>query len=574
MTDRPDSTDPDATDRTEGTARPKPAAPGSVVDMRDATPAPRPGPDTAADRGAQPTVDSSLVGEGGLPAMDRRANQAPLRLGTPTVPGGARDEDGAEAPIPRPDTRPADPVAAKVAPKPIPPQTDPKTDPKPTEPRPVPTVTSAPTERPAAPAPQRSGFAPLFLGGLVAAGLGAGAAWWAIPRLPAAWQPTAAAPAVDPAALNQAATDAATAAARAEVERQAAALETRAVEAARQAAAAAADAASRASGASLAAQGDGLIEQARQAGADAAAKLIAEAPASAAQPDGTLQTTLAAQARQLAALDEKIAQIGQAPAAEAPAVDLAPLQAQVESLARRPTLDPAAAERLNQLAADAEAATARINAAADQAEARLKDAEARAAELTAAADEAARRARAAAAAASIGEAIQTGQPRTQGLAQLQEAGVEPPAALTADIPTLGQLADEFPAAARAALRADLRTDAAQGQGSLIGNFLRAQTGARSVTPREGGTADAVLSRAGDAVQRGAVAQALTELQALPEAARPAMADWTARARAYAEAQAALGTLSGAAPAEPAATASAAPAPSDPPAGAPAAPASN
>ena len=51
----------------------------------------------------------------------------------------------------------------------------------------------------------------------------------------------------------------------------------------------------------LAAQGDGLIEQARQAGADAAAKLIAEAPASAAQPDGTLQTTLAAQARQLAA---------------------------------------------------------------------------------------------------------------------------------------------------------------------------------------------------------------------------------------------------------------------------------
>lgn len=570
MTDRPDSTDPDATNRTEGTARPKPAAPGSVVDMRDATPVSRPGPDMAADRGAQPTVDSSLVGEGGLPAMDRRADQAPLRLGTPAVPGGGRDEDGAEAPIRRPDTRPADPVAAKVAPKPIPPQPEPKSDPKLTEPRPVPTVTSAPTARPAAPAPQRGGFAPLFLGGLVAAGLGAGAAWWAIPRLPAAWQPTAAAPAVDTAALNQAAT----AAARAEVERQTAVLETRAVEAARQAAAAAADAASRASGASLAAQGDGLIEQARQAGADAAAKLIAEAPASAAQPDGTLQTTLAAQARQLAALDEKIAQIGQAPAAEAPAVDLATLQAQVESLARRPTLDPAAAERLSQLAADAEAATARINAAADQAEARLKDAEARAAELTAAADEAARRARAAAAAASIGEAIQTGQPRTQGLAQLQEAGVEPPAALTADIPTLGQLADEFPAAARAALRADLRTDAAQGQGSLIGNFLRAQTGARSVTPREGGTADAVLSRAGDAVQRGAVAQALTELQALPEAARPAMADWTARARAYAEAQAALGTLSGAAPAEPAATASAAPAPSDPPAGAPAAPASN
>ncbi|MFC0813401.1 hypothetical protein ACFHYO_14970, partial [Paracoccus panacisoli] len=169
-----------------------------------------------------------------------------------------------------------------------------------------------------------------------------------------------------------------------------------------------------------------------------------------------------------------------------------------------------------------------------------------------------RRARTAAAASALGTAIQTGAPREAALAQLQEAGVTPPPALTVEVPTLEALAAEFPPAARAALRAELRSDAASGRGSAIGNFLRAQTGARSVTPHEGSDADAVLSRAGAAVDRGDIAAALKELEALPAPARPAMEPWIARARAAAEAAAAIGALTAPPAAEAAAAAPTAP----------------
>ena len=78
-----------------------------------------------------------------------------------------------------------------------------------------------------------------------------------------------------------------------------------------------------------------------------------------------------------------------------------------------------------------------------------------------------------------------------------EAGVTPPPALTARVPTLDELVAAFPPAARAGVRASLQAESAQGEGSILGNFLRAQTGARSVTPHEGSDADAVLSRAGE-----------------------------------------------------------------------------
>jgi hypothetical protein len=59
--------------------------------------------------------------------------------------------------------------------------------------------------------------------------------------------------------------------------------------------------------------------------------------------------------------------------------------------------------------------------------------------------------------------------------------------------------------------------------------------ARSVIPREGDDPDAVLSRAEAAVKGGDIDVALTELEALPEVAQEAMADWTAKARLRAEA---------------------------------------
>ena len=285
-----------------------------------------------------------------------------------------------------------------------------------------------------------------------------------------------------------------------------------------------------------------------------------------------LQSAADEQAGRLTALEEAVATLR-----DTPAVDLAPLQQQLDAqsariaeLAQRPAVDPAAVERLNALAAEADALSQRIATAADEAQARLAEAETRATTLAQSAEDAARRAQAASAALAIGEALQSGAPPTAALAQLEEAGVTPPPALTARVPTLDELVAAFPPAARAGVRASLQAESAQGEGSILGNFLRAQTGARSVEPRQGSDADAVLSRSGAAVERGHIQAALDELAALPEAARPAMADWTAQAQAYVQAQAALGTL--VAPAAPATedAANAAPgAPEAPPAPEPA-----
>ena len=102
----------------------------------------------------------------------------------------------------------------------------------------------------------------------------------------------------------------------------------------------------------------------------------------------------------------------------------------------------------------------------------------------------------------------------------------------------------FPAAARDGLAAALRDDSAAPSGGLFTNFLRAQTGARSLEPRPGNDPDAVLSRAGDAVQRGEIAAALTELQAFPPAGREAMADWLHGAEAWAAAAGAVDQIEG------------------------------
>lgn len=80
---------------------------------------------------------------------------------------------------------------------------------------------------------------------------------------------------------------------------------------------------------------------------------------------------------------------------------------------------------------------------------------------------------------------------------------------------------------------------------MLTNFLRAQTGIRSVAPREGDDPDAVLSRANAEVEAGQIGAALDEIQALPDAAKsaPSMADWIAGATAYRDAQSALSDLS-------------------------------
>lgn len=139
-------------------------------------------------------------------------------------------------------------------------------------------------------------------------------------------------------------------------------------------------------------------------------------------------------------------------------------------------------------------------------------------------------------------AIQNGAPFTEPLRLLTDAGVAVPAILTDaaenGVPTTTTLADSFDEPARAALEESLRGNMGSTWPERVGSFLRAQTGARSLTPKEGDDPDAILSRANAAVAAGDIAAALTEIAALPEAAQTALSAWVEQAKLRLDAQAA------------------------------------
>lgn len=329
---------------------------------------------------------------------------------------------------------------------------------------------------------RKTGFWPVVLGGAVAAGLGAAATIWALPHLPAGWLP--------PAAEAQAPVDA---------------------EAIRADAVSAAQDAARAE-----------VEALRSELASAAP---GETPAPAVAP-----------AFDSSALDQQIA------ALQARIDEQA---TQIADLAARPAIDPAAAQEVRSLADQATALEQQIQSAAESAQSDITAAQAEAQKLQEAAEASTRRAEAVAAIASLQAALDRGVTPDEARAMLEGAGLDAPEALAREVPSLDSLQAGFGEAARAGLRAALREDSAAGGGNLLTNFLRAQTGARSVTPQEGSDPDAILSRAGAEVDAGRIGAALDEIATLSEAARaaPAMAEWIAGASAYRDAQAALSDLS-------------------------------
>lgn len=394
---------------------------------------------------------------------------------------------------------------------------------------------------------RKAGFMPMLLGGIVAAGLGAGAAYWAIPQLPPAWQPGGA-PAEQPDPAGQ-------------------------IEAARAAGADAARAALQAGRDDLTAAAS---EAGTNAGAEAARQIMAEAApaeagAAAVPVDLTpLETALADQARRIDGLDAAITALNTPASDPAPSPStaglseaaspaalravqsaLAQLRTQVEQqesriseLAARPATDPETARLLSDLTQQAEEARESIAATAAQAEARITAAETEAARLQEETQTMGQRARVLAALAGLQAALESGGGLAGGIAELQEAGVTLPAALSADVPALPVLQRNYDAAARAALDASRRAGAESGDAlDAIGNFLRVQTGARSVELREGADPDAVLSRAGNAVHRGDIGAALDELAALPQAGQQAMASWISDAQLWLQARSAVAELS-------------------------------
>lgn len=145
-------------------------------------------------------------------------------------------------------------------------------------------------------------------------------------------------------------------------------------------------------------------------------------------------------------------------------------------------------------------------------------------------------------------AARAGAPYADLLPGLNDLPLDPvlQEAASAGLVTQKALADTFPEAARKALDASLRASGGEGMGDRLYTFLRIQTGARSLEPREGMDPDAVLSRAEAAVEAGSIATALDELAGLPPEGQAEMADWADKARQWLAADKALDDLAAAA----------------------------
>ncbi len=175
----------------------------------------------------------------------------------------------------------------------------------------------------------------------------------------------------------------------------------------------------------------------------------------------------------------------------------------------------------------------------DKAMAEVEAAEAAAQAREAEAAEIAAAAKTRAALVSLTAALQNGDPFEAAVAELQESAAQPvPEDLIAAAPngiaTLVSLQQDYPAAARGALAVTVRAENAENTTDRVVNFLRNQTGARSLTPREGNDPDAVLSRVEAAVTSGDLETALAEIDALSPEGKEAMAAWISAAETRAK----------------------------------------
>lgn len=243
-----------------------------------------------------------------------------------------------------------------------------------------------------------------------------------------------------------------------------------------------------------------------------------------------------------------------------PAPDLSALDQRLTALESLPpeqgVSDPAALGALSRdiaaLRAEVEAQqaatagmAAEVAAAAESAQAELAAAQTEAERLRAEAAAEAQRAALLTALGRVETALANGADFATPLADLAAAGVTVPEVLTANaagLLALPALQAAFADPARDALRVSLQDDMGDTLTDRLGTFLRSQTGARSLTPREGADPDAVLSRAEAALQDGRIADALAELAALPEPGRAAMAAWAAQATLVVQAQDAVAQL--------------------------------
>lgn len=259
-----------------------------------------------------------------------------------------------------------------------------------------------------------------------------------------------------------------------------------------------------------------------------------------------LEAEVARQAQEITALRDQLA--------SAAAPDLSPLEQRLSALETAPSgtgdLQAQIDSIRGQLTQGAMAPD--IQAVIEQTEAELAKTREQALALQQQAEETARATTVAASLTRIAAALDSGTPYGTALDSLRDAGLDIPQPLAANVdglPTITALQASFPEAARAGLEASLQADMGASWTERASSFLRTQTGARSLAPRQGNDPDAILSRAEAALADGDLPKALSEIGALPLEGQGAMADWRSEAERRIDADAALATLNTAAGAQ-------------------------
>ena len=240
----------------------------------------------------------------------------------------------------------------------------------------------------------------------------------------------------------------------------------------------------------------------------------------------------------IAALEDKVSELGpeigemQATTAE----ELSKLGTRLVGLLRRvEALETSSGDASLSGAVQTEEQLTRFRGQLDQlvadAEARIAGAEAKIAEVEARALEAggALAAGNQFAIARLRAAVETGAPYSDVISTMEDVPSELTDHARTGVPTLHELQQEFPGVARAALAASRSISDEGTVGDRIVAFLRHATNARSLTPREGDSVDAILSRAEARVADSDLPAALAVLDSLPPASRSAMAGWVAKA---------------------------------------------
>ncbi|MCF6304826.1 MAG: hypothetical protein L3J33_05600, partial [Rhodobacteraceae bacterium] len=189
---------------------------------------------------------------------------------------------------------------------------------------------------------------------------------------------------------------------------------------------------------------------------------------------------------------------------------------------------------LNDMAASQGALSQRIDAVAATAERQVNEAEAIVAQANQETAQTISTTEIQTALTQIEAALKSGAAFETPLARIAANTDQPvPAALAAaqnGVQTLEDLQTAFIPAAHNAIRASVSDTGDTGLLSSFGSFLRSQVATRSLTPQQGNSADAILSRMEAALLQDQLETVLTEANTLPEIAKPEIADWIEQVR--------------------------------------------